>query len=67
MNKMSKETNKKKSSVVRNMMIALVGGLIVGIAFLLLREQLTNSGHENVWNIINMLLFQVWLPLVYST
>lgn len=58
MRKMSKETNKKKSSVVRNMMIALVGGLIVGIAFLLLREQLTNSGHENVWNIINMLLFQ---------
>ena len=55
---MSKETNKKKSSVVRNMMIALVGGLIVGIAFLFLREQLTNSGHENVWNIINMLLFQ---------
>ena len=55
---MSKETNKKKSSVVRNMMIALVSGLIVGIAFLLLREQLTNSGHENVWNIINMLLFQ---------
>ena len=58
MRKMSKETNKKKSSVVRNMMIALVGGLIVGIAFLFLREQLTNSGHENVWNIINMLLFQ---------
>lgn len=55
---MSKETNKKKSSVVRNMMIALAGGLIVGIAFLFLREQLTNSGHENVWNIINMLLFQ---------
>ena len=55
---MSKETNKKKSSVVRNMMIALVGGLIVGIAFLFLREQLTDSGHENVWNVINMLLFQ---------
>lgn len=58
MRKMSKETNKKKSSVVRNMMIALVGGLIVGIAFLFLREQLTDSGHENVWNVINMLLFQ---------
>ena len=55
---MSKATNKKKSSVVRNMMIALVGGLIVGIAFLFLREQLTDSGHENVWNVINMLLFQ---------
>ena len=39
MRKMSKETNKKKSSVVRNMMIALVGGLIVGIAFLFLRNR----------------------------
>ena len=56
---MSKETNKKKSSsVVKNMMIALVGGLVVGLAFLFLREYLTDAGHENVWNVINMLLFQ---------
>lgn len=55
---MSKETKKKKSSVVRNMMIALVGGLIVGLAFLLLREQLTGAGYENVWNVINLILFQ---------
>ena len=56
--KMSKETTKKKSSVVRNMMIALVSGLVIGIAFLLLREQLVASGNEEVWNVINKLLFQ---------
>ena len=47
-------TTKKKSSVVRNMMIALVGGLLVGIAFLLLKGQLS----EGTWNTINALLFQ---------
>ncbi|PWJ50876.1 dicarboxylate/amino acid:cation symporter [Faecalicatena contorta] len=53
---MSKE--RKKNSVVKNMMIALVSGLIVGIAFLLLREQLVNAGREDVWGVINKLLFQ---------
>ena len=47
-------TTKKKSSVVRNMMIALVGGLAVGIAFLFLKGQLS----EETWKIINALLFQ---------
>ena len=47
-------TTKKKSSVVRNMMIALVGGLVVGIAFLLLKSQLS----EGTWKTINALLFQ---------
>ena len=47
-------TTKKKSSVVRNMMIALVGGLVVGIAFLLLKGQLS----EGTWKTINALLFQ---------
>lgn len=47
-------TTKKKSSVVRNMMIALVGGLVVGIAFLLLKGQLS----EGTWKVINALLFQ---------
>ena len=47
-------TTKKKSSVVRNMMIALVGGLVVGIAFLLLKGQLS----ESTWKTINALLFQ---------
>ena len=38
---MSKETTKKEPmSVVKKMMIALVGGLVVGIGFLLLRQHL---------------------------
>ena len=45
-------------SVVKKMMIALVGGLLVGIAFLLLREQLISSGNEGVWTILNKILFQ---------
>lgn len=40
------------------MMIALVGGLLVGIAFLLLREQLISSGNEGAWTILNKILFQ---------
>lgn len=43
---MSNTTKKQPMSVVKKMMIALVGGLLVGIAFLLLREQLISSGNE---------------------
>lgn len=49
---------KKKMSIVKKMMIALVGGLVVGIGCLLLRESLIAGGNEKVWNVINMLLFQ---------
>ncbi len=49
---------KKEMSIVKKMMIALVGGLVVGIACLFLRESLLSSGQEGVWNTINMLLFQ---------
>ena len=49
---------KKEMSIVKKMLIALVGGLVVGIACLFLREYLVNSGNEGVWNVINMLLFQ---------
>lgn len=45
-------------SVVKKMMIALVSGLLVGIAFLLLREQLISSGNEGAWTILNKILFQ---------
>lgn len=55
---MNKETTKKQPmSVVKKMMIALVGGIAVGLAFLFLREHLVSSGQEAVWNIINKLLF----------
>ena len=55
---MSNTTKKQPMSVVKKMMIALVGGLLVGIAFLLLREQLISSGSEGTWTMINKILFQ---------
>ena len=55
---MSNTTKKQPMSVVKKMMIALVSGLLVGIAFLLLREQLISSGNEGAWTILNKILFQ---------
>lgn len=55
---MSNTTKKQPMSVVKKMMIALVGGLAVGLAFLFLREKLVASGNEAVWTTINKLLFQ---------
>ena len=53
---MSNETNKKEPmSVVKKMMIALVGGLAVGLLFLFLREKVIS---EEGWAIVNKLLFQ---------
>ena len=49
---MAKE--KKQNNIVRNMMIALVGGLVVGLGFMVLKQQMS----EGTWNVINALLFQ---------
>ncbi|MGL5313215.1 MAG: dicarboxylate/amino acid:cation symporter [Peptostreptococcaceae bacterium] len=38
--------------------ISLLAGLITGVLFLLLRENLIANGHESIWSIINNLLFQ---------
>lgn len=55
---MENGTKKKTMSVVKKMMIALIGGLIVGIGFLFFREHLISSGNESTWEIINKILFQ---------
>lgn len=47
-------TKKEPMSVVKKMMIALVGGLAVGLLFLYLRENVIS---EAVWEKINWLLF----------
>lgn len=54
---MSKE-NKKQMSVVKKMMIALVGGLVVGLIFMFIRSSLLDSGYEATWNLINKIFFQ---------
>ena len=45
---------KKGMSVVKKMMIALIAGLIVGIACLFLRENLIASGNENLLSLIHI-------------
>lgn len=55
---MGNADKKKPMSVVKKMMIALVGGLIVGFGFLFFREYLINSGNEGTWKVINSILFQ---------
>ena len=45
--------NKKQMSVVKKMMIALVGGLVVGLIFMFIRSSLLDSGNEATWNMIN--------------
>lgn len=52
------KNTKQPMSVVKKMMIALAGGLAVGLTFLFVREQMIASGNEAVWQIINKLLFQ---------
>lgn len=43
---------------MKKMVIALFGGLVLGIIFLLIRESLMANGQDNVWNVINRILFQ---------
>ena len=50
-------TARKDMSIVKKMMIALVGGLVVGIGCLFLREHLVASGNADTWKFISMLLF----------
>lgn len=49
---------KKQMSVVKKMMIALVGGLAVGLIFMFIRSSMLSSGNEAAWNLINKILFQ---------
>lgn len=49
---------RKNTTIVKRMVIAVLLGFIVGFAMLFFREFLCGSGRENVWEIINALLFQ---------
>lgn len=49
---------KQEMSIVKKMMIALIGGLLVGFGCLYLRESMLASGQGETWKIINNLLFQ---------
>ena len=48
----------KKNSLVKNMMIAVVAGFVVGIACLLIKQRVAGTGAEKVWTAVDALLFQ---------
>lgn len=49
---------KKKNTFIYKMMAALIGGLVLGLGCLFLREHLIASGDSGTWTVINNLLFQ---------
>lgn len=49
---------RKTHTLIQKMMAALIGGLVLGIVCLLLREHLIANGHEAVWTTINNIFFQ---------
>lgn len=52
------ENGKKKMPIMKKIMIAMAGGILVGILCLWLRETLTANGNEEIWKWMNRILFQ---------
>lgn len=52
------ENGKKKMPIMKKIMIAMAGGILVGILCLWLRETLTANGNEQIWKWMNRLFFQ---------
>lgn len=52
------ESNKNGQKLARKMVIALVCGLVVGFGCIVLREQLIQSGQQEIWTTINNIFFQ---------
>ena len=49
---------KKKSSIVRKMIIAVAAGFAVGFVCLLAKSQLMGTDAEGVWKVIDAIFFQ---------
>ncbi len=52
------KNNKKQIPIAQKMIAALVGGIIVGLIFMMVRQNLLSNGGEATWKTINDLLFQ---------
>lgn len=50
--------NKKKNTIVKRMIIAVIAGFVIGFIALFLREYLYANGNEKIWNMIDAILFQ---------
>lgn len=54
----NEKKEKKRGSIVKRMIIAVIAGFVVGFLCLILREFLNENGNEGVWNIIDAIFFQ---------
>ena len=52
------KNNKKQRPIAQKMIAALVGGIVVGLIFMMVRQNLLGNGGEDTWKTINNLLFQ---------
>lgn len=48
----------KNNSLVKNMLIAVAAGFIIGIACLLIKQAVAGSSAEKIWGVVDALLFQ---------
>ena len=56
MEKVKKE--KKRGTIVKRMIIAVIAGFAAGFLCLLLREFLNGNGNEGVWSVLDAVFFQ---------
>ena len=54
---MAKE-KKKERPIIQKMLAALIGGIVLGLIFMMVRQNMLDSGNEATWSTINKLLFQ---------
>ena len=52
------KTKKQERPIAQKMIAALVGGIVVGLIFMMIRQNLLNNGGEATWKTINSILFQ---------
>ena len=54
---MAKE-KKKERPIIQKMLVALIGGIVLGLIFMMVRQNMLEGGNEATWSTINKLLFQ---------
>jgi Na+/H+-dicarboxylate symporter len=52
------KTKKQERPIVQKMLAALIGGVVVGLIFMMIRQNMLSSGNTEGWATINKLLFQ---------
>jgi Na+/H+-dicarboxylate symporter len=52
------KTKKKERPIIQKMLAALIGGVVVGLIFMMVRQNMIGSGNTEGWATVNKLLFQ---------